>query len=313
MNGEDLKFLADRASTLEDRTGVRVEQVHDRIVATRRRRTVTALGGAVCLVIALVVSIQVVGGSSNRTSPEPAPSPTSNPAPGAATLPEPGTCWNVPPADALDPDYWFDKSDQVSCTEPHTTETAQAVELTEATIAEASEASDLCWDYVRIYVGVDALSWVPWWWAAYMPSKEEVAHGAAWLRCDVVFPDKWDTIGIRATTVSAAGLADDPPAEFWACLDEPPTTQNQPFVPCDRPHAYEETGTIVFFEGPAEFPSAAELDAAVRSQCRAAVPDGYADVDLTGYWPPSSAWVAGSEIDGVCWMYHADGTPMPPR
>ncbi len=60
-------------------------------------------------------------------------------------------------------DYWFDDSEQVPCTEPHTTQTAQVVQLSEPTVAAAKkEADDLCWDYARTYIGLDPQNWVPW-------------------------------------------------------------------------------------------------------------------------------------------------------
>ena len=243
MNGEDLRFLAERATTLDDRTAVRLEEVHDRITVARRRRTVSALAGAACLVVALVVGIQVVTGGRNNASPDPAPTPS--PAPDlAATRPEPGTCWNVPAELATNEDYWFDDSARVPCTEPHTTETAQVLELSAPTIAEAKQdGGDLCREYVRAYLGIDDQSWIPWASTFYLPSKAEIADGASWLRCDVVFPESWDFENrVRTVSVAAEGLADDPPDDLWACLDQP-LSVDQPFVPCDRPHAYEATGT----------------------------------------------------------------------
>ena len=91
---------------------------------------------------------------------------------------------------------------------------------------------DPCWDYVRQYVGVDESSWVPWGDDVAMPSKADVADGASWLRCDAVFPRTW-SVGfteVRTTSVTAEGLADEPPSDFLACLNEPPTRM-QPFIP----------------------------------------------------------------------------------
>ena len=41
-------------------------------------------------------------------------------------------------------DYWFDDSARVPCTEPHTTETAQVLELSAPTIAEAKQEAATC-------------------------------------------------------------------------------------------------------------------------------------------------------------------------
>ena len=312
MNGEDLKFLASRASTLEDRTAVRVEELHDRIAVARRRRTASALVGAACVVVALIVAIQVVTGARNNASPDPLPTPS--PAPNLSTVqPVPGTCWNVP-ARLLSTKktLWFDDSTRVPCTEPHTTETAQVVELSAATIAEARrEGNDLCRTYVIDYLGVDDQSWIPWGFEYFLPSQDEVSEGASWVRCDALFLETWAyDAGVRTVAMSAEGIADDPPAELWACLDQP-VSEDQPFVPCDQPHALEATGTLGTLEG--EYPSPAELEAATQQQCREGVPEGYAGVEVTAGWDPPAIMEQYGAIAGVCFMYHADGTPMPPR
>ena len=234
-----------------------------------------------------------VAGCNGSTTPEDPSSESSGTtestdvASAAAAKPEIGTCWRVPAASAADPNYWFDDSPRVPCTESHTAETAAVITLPEPTIAEARAWSDSCWDYVRRYVGVDESSWVPWGYRAAMPSKAEVADGASWLRCDAVFPRTWGlgSAQVRTTNVAAEGLADQPPSDFLACLDEPPT-RKQPFVPCGRPHAYEQTGTLALLEGVERYPSGAELAAEGRKQCRRDVPVGQPDVAVTAAWDP---------------------------
>ena len=68
--------------------------------------------------------------------------------------PDDGTCWTVPADDAVDPDYWFDDSSKVSCTEPHTTETVSVLRLTNPTIAEAKEMAGRCRDEVSVCISV---------------------------------------------------------------------------------------------------------------------------------------------------------------
>ena len=232
----------------------------------------------------------------------------------AAAKPEIGTCWRVPTASATDPDYWFDDSPQVPCTKPHTAETAAVITLTEPTIAEARESSDPCWDYVRQYVGVDESSWVPWGDDVAMPSKADVADGASWLRCDAVFPRTW-SVGfteVRTTSVTAEGLADEPPSDFLACLNEPPTRM-QPFIPCDGPHAYEQTGTLALLEGLEQYPSAAELEAEGRKQCRKDVPPDHPNVAVTAAWDPPATLKHGTAMAGPCFMFSTDAQPLPAR
>ena len=78
----------------------------------------------------------------------------------------------------------------------------------------------------------------------FLPSRDQVASGASWVRCDVSFAAL--TAGLRP--VWRRGSAEEVvlrrPEEVWACLDKFPQqpTRPQPFVPCDRPHKYEATG-----------------------------------------------------------------------
>jgi hypothetical protein len=59
------------------------------------------------------------------------------------------------------------------------------------------------------------------------------------MRCDAFFPTTTRDSSPRTTNVSAKGIADAPPTDFWACTDKPPDGADQPFVSCDRPHNYE--------------------------------------------------------------------------
>ena len=233
----------------------------------------------------------------------------------AGAAPEVGTCWAVDAALAVDQQYLYDDSARVPCTEPHTTETALTVRLDEFTPAAVKQVVDGCWNAVRRYVGIDEASWVPWGYMVYGPSKEEVADGATWVRCDAVFPETWayEWTGARSVTVPASGLANDPPDDFWACLDQQPATSGQPFVPCDEPHSYEQTGTLAILPGLDRYPAAAELAAEARRQCRLGVPAGYEDVSVTAQWDPRDTLEATSTLAGPCFMFNADGQPLPAR
>jgi len=272
----------------------------------RSRARLAAAAGVVSLALA---------GCEGSTDPE--RQLGESPEAAAGGTPEVGTCWAVPAASAFDAQYWFDDSARVPCTEPHTTQTALAVPLAEPTIAAAKERvgerAGGCWDVVRRYVGIDEEDWIPWGYAAYLPSKEEIANGASWVRCDAVFPETLAYHGARTITVPAAGLARDAPGDFWACLDQPPTQTEQPFVPCDQPHSYEQTGKLAILHGLDQYPSATELAAEARRQCRPGVPAGYEDVSVTAGWDPRSVLKDGSSIAGSCFMFNADGQPLPAR
>lgn len=246
---------------------------------------------------------------------DPEDQPSEAPEAVAGKAPEVGTCWAVDPALAVDQQYLYDDSARVPCTEPHTTETAWTVRLDEFTPAAVKQVVDGCWEPVLRYVGIDETSWVPWGYFVYGPSKEEVADGASWLRCDAVFPETWATewTGARSITVAAAGLANDPPEDFWACLDQPPTKSGQPFVPCDQPHGYEQTGTLALLDGGDQYPAAAELAAEARQQCRPGVPEGHEDASVTAQWDPREFWTQNTTLAGVCFIFNADGQPLPAR
>ena len=262
------------------------------------------LGALVALVVALP-------GCNSSGDPDDQSKPSDT-----VAAPEVGTCWRVP-ADAdgdADPSDWFDDSPRVPCTEPHTTETAHVLQLTEPTLAEVKERFSDCWDHVRVYLSVDENSWIPWGYGAWLPSKEQIADGASWMRCDAIFPETWDFAGLRTTADPAAGIADDPPAYMWACLGEHPNKAKQPFVPCDQPHQYEQTGGLAILNNLEQYPSATELATAAKRQCAYAGDlNGEEDgVALTARWDPRPALQQDNSIAGPCFMSNKTGQPLPP-
>jgi hypothetical protein len=105
-----------------------------------------------------VVSVALTGCSGS--SPQPAESAQRSPT--AAGEPQPGTCWVVPATSVADSDVRFDDSLQVPCTDRHTTETVTTYSLAEPSIDEAERLLLDCFDDVRVYLGIDEDSWVPW-------------------------------------------------------------------------------------------------------------------------------------------------------
>ena len=267
----------------------------DRTKAMRPRIWLPATAAAVSLTL---LGCGGSGGSDEGSAPEGSP--------------EQGTCWAVPAHSAIDWDYehWVDDSPQVPCMEPHTTETAAVVPLKKSTVAEAKKvARDSCWNLVAEYLAVDLSHWVHWTWAAFLPSREEIADGASWIRCDAVFPT-WDFSSVRSTTAEAEMVAVNPPAELWACLDENPQKAKQPLVPCDQPHEYEQTGSLSSLTGLDKYPSPAELTAAAKRQCTFHLPEEAGDVAVTARWDPTLQ--EGYRVDGACFMFNKNGQPLPP-
>lgn len=82
MTPQDLKVLAERASTVEGRSGTRLDEVRSRIQASRRRRQYGAVGATVvAVVLALTTGVGLLALTDpDRTPPaEPAPRPTATP------------------------------------------------------------------------------------------------------------------------------------------------------------------------------------------------------------------------------------------
>ena len=145
--------------------------------------------------------------------------------------------------------------------------------------------------------GIDPRSWIPWGRIGHLPSEEQLDAGASWMRCDAVFPTAWDFFSVRTSTSSAAGVADNPPVAWMACSDEHPSVTTQPFVPCDRPHLYEQTGMLAVIPDVSTYPSPAQLRAE-EDQCleRVTEQEQAAGVGITVMWDPQEEFKSGADI-----------------
>lgn len=322
MNGEELRALAERSRALEDRTPGRLLDVHARIATARRRRrsTITLLSVASVLVV-LALTLVLIDTDPDSSSPDPAPTPSPSftpdptPAPNAAVhRPAEGTCWAVPADQVAYGRHAQDDSPQVPCRQEHTTETVAVLALAEPTVEEAEKrAVDMCWEYVRLYVGIDERSWIPWGMTAFLPSDAQIADGASWIRCDAMFPDGADWDRGRAVTGSAEGLADDPPPEYWACFDSRPAPETEvPAVPCDRPHAYEQTGRLAVLTRLDEYPTKQERQTAAV-QCEAGIPPRLQGSEIYIAWDPPDDFELNGNVAGVCLLHDPSGGPLPAR
>jgi hypothetical protein len=258
--------------------------------------------------VALFLPLSGCGSGDDHSTAQP---PTSRSSPAQPAV---GTCWAVPAKDANDPNHWFDDSPTVPCHKSHNTETVSVPILTKATVAEAKKmANDVCWNAVRTYLGVDPEHWVPWGVGISLPSRKQIADGASWMRCDAIFPADWNFSSIRSTVGSADGVAVNPPADFWACLNKDPKESKQPFVPCDQPHVYEETETLAILEGLHHYPSPATLAAEAQRQCSHAVHGEGGNVAVTARWDPRSSLGERGQIAGSCFIFNKTGAPLAPR
>jgi Septum formation len=223
-----------------------------------------------------------------------------------------GTCWAIP-EERLTPEYWFDDSPQVACTEPHTTETAQVYELDEPTVKEASDFAEICWDAARVYVDVNLDHWVPWASGLFLPSRQQIADGASFARCEVLIPANLAGTEFTSLTYSVQGSATERAVELLPCLDEAPEMTRQPFVSCGKPHRYEATGQLAALYVDT-YPSP-EVMQSEAVQCRdgllplQATPDHAVDVA----WDPPGGLRENGELAGVCFVYRQDGSLLPAR
>jgi hypothetical protein len=320
MNGPDLRFLAERASGLDDRTVERLARVHDRIAVARERRRTTAAMGVAGLVLAVLVALALVQHDRDRSSPGPITKQTTTATAGAAAGPPPpatGTCWTVPADRTSTGQVEHDDSQQVPCAQPHTTETVATFTLSAPTAAEAAQVGDSCGAQAAEYLGIYNDSWVDWEAALFLPSKEQIDQGASWVRCDAFVPGPWWTPISHAprnavtVTSSVRDLVDRATSAFWTCLAQPPD-QDQPKVPCDRPHAYEATGTLAGLGALASYPSAQELRTEAQADCAPAVPKRLEGAAVTALWGSKDEFYSGL-VRGICFVFDRTGRPLPPR
>ena len=283
-----------------------------------RRRRAVAIGAVAAAVVAvLAITAITTGGLGAGKSVEPIrPGPTQGPTPtdieASGEGPGIGTCWAIP-QERLTPDYWFDDSPQVPCTEPHTAETAHVYELDEPTVKEASDLADNCWDAARIYVDVNLDHWVPWVPGLLLPSRQQIADGASFVRCEVLIPANLAGTEFTSLTDSVEGAATERADEMLPCLNKNSELWTQPFAPCDKPHRYEATGQLAELYVDA-YPSPEVLQREAV-QCRDGLPGRQDTPDhaVTVAWPPPGGIREDGQLAGVCFVYHQDGSLLPTR
>ena len=246
--------------------------------------------------------------SSPATDPTDEESPTDARLTGAPGL---GTCWRMPPAKAAERDYWFDASPQVPCTERHTLETVAVYPLAAPTPEDALQQAAACDEEGRLYIGTNSKAWVPWRPMLFLPSKEQVASGASWARCDVAFAAQ--TSGNRPTwaTASAEEMGLRHPEQVWGCLDRPFPQPAPPrtFVPCNKPHAYEATGHALIVDVDS-YPTPQQLRAE-GADCQVALRDAdYEGLSVRVLWRPPAD--TDDILYGSCWVHRPDGKDLPP-
>lgn len=261
---------------------------------------------------ALVSACDASNGIDQESAGPPTGNSTSTRDVAMRGAPEVGTCWRVPDDAVIDPDYWFDDSPQVPCTEPHNSETAFVFPLDEPTAERAKGVADACWDAARRYVDVNLEHWVPWGFFGFLPSTQQVADGASFSRCDVGVPANLANSEYTLLTHSVEGMAITRADELLPCLEKSPDTRKQPFVSCAKPHRYEATGQLASLTVDAyPRPDVLRREAA---QCRKGLPrrQDTPRHAVTVSWDPPE-WFDGRQLAGVCFVYHQDKSLLPAR
>ncbi len=107
MNTTDLRFLAERAATIEGRRAVRLAEVRDRIRTTRRRRATATVVAAVALIAGGIGGLSLLPESTERPPDvvdTPTPSPTPSPEPTPSPSPEVGSVKSLSPREVVTAD-----------------------------------------------------------------------------------------------------------------------------------------------------------------------------------------------------------------
>jgi putative regulator of septum formation len=232
---------------------------------------------------------------------------------GLRNAPTAGTCWRMPPDKGFASDYWFDASPTAACTERHNSETVSVTLLAEPTVERAKGFASICWDEARRYVDVNHEHWIPWGPALYLPSKQQIASGESWFRCDVAFPADWAGRMLAWVNFPAADAATELADELLPCLDRDPHMREQPFVSCNSRHRFEATGQLAIMEGVTAYPSPMRLRQEA-DQCRDGLAVGQSSqaFGVTAVWDPPGQFI-GRVLAGVCFVFRQDGAMLPPR
>jgi hypothetical protein len=164
-----------------------------------------------------------------------------------AAAPRFGTCWKLTSLDFGTP---LDQPERRPCSGPHDTETIWVANdtldpslpypteaETETSSGAVGKALDDACDLVTVdtYLGDDAARHVPFvsWWPR-LPSREQWAAGARWIRCDIVY-------GVDAPQLApgrmAGGLKGPRTSDYRACYAGSPTVNR--VVSCSAPHEAE--------------------------------------------------------------------------
>jgi hypothetical protein len=203
-----------------------------------------------------------------------------------AAAPKFGTCWELRTSDFGSA---LDQPKRRPCSQPHDAETVWVAtdtlddSLPYPTEAQLDDTSGVVgksldaacnWRTINTYLGDDAGYYVAFVsWEARLPSQEQWAAGARWIRCDAVYGV--DRPQLAPGRMSGA-LKGPHAADYRACYAGTPTDYD--VVPCAKPHTAEIVGVGEELPDDVAFPTQARArQAMAASACGGGLDDVFRD------------------------------------
>ncbi|WP_183094643.1 septum formation family protein [Nocardioides stalactiti] len=195
---------------------------------------------------------------------------------------------------------WSDPDESVPCTGPHTSRTVKVLTFDDPSVwTDVESLFDLAPRRCLPAIGralkaepkVISRSAYELYW--FVPTEEQQAAGALWLRCDVVLRggDRFLRLGRRLT------LGDDLPLPDAVARCRADEASGFRPTACSRPHAYRATALIPYPQ--AEFPGTEASIAFAQRKCQRRM-DGaahYWEATINqGYWDAGYRWVVCSVL-----------------
>jgi hypothetical protein len=184
--------------------------------------------------------------------------------------PEVGQCRFAPDSN-VDPGAIFDDSPVVDCSQTHTLQRLEIIEIDEAPNRELlAQLAKYCESQAAAEF-VDSPGAGPYniaWPIVYGPTLEQQEAGQSWVRCDLGFRGETQSDEpLQPQTESAEGAAGKDIALFQQCTAEiPHPGRSQALVSCKKAHRAELLLATIELDAKA-YPPAAELEMAAQSQC----------------------------------------------
>jgi Septum formation len=252
-------------------------------------------------------SVGVAGPASGRPPASPSPSPRPSPDP----PPDEGVCRRVTIKELR---TIVNEERTVRCRSRHTVVTYHVGRLPRDVAATATSAGDervenaadrVCRTRFRGFVGGEFADrrmsmLTP---TYFLPSAEQFALGARWLRCDVyayATPSRLATLPPRLRNALERDVVS---ANFGRCSPVSPSHRKFKHIVCRRPHHWRAVAVQNLGGAEERYPGSAIVQERARNRCEARVRDYIGTEEAFSYGfevPRRKAW-AGGDRNGLCW------------